>query len=318
MKPPGIDVASCRAIKSRRTRRDRVIQRRGETFDEFDSDSEYSTFLLLNALYNHAAVVVSPELTLLFSKKTWDSSFIGANGDEVRPRKRERRRGEEKIRAYTRARAQAFIKREPAYRALIVPIYLACPPLPEPPAPVFPRPPDDGGDFRRDAERSRAHREIAPGQGSSGSRKCGPVRALESPCRTPGPSRPLPRRIPEAFPGRRPVSRRRDDRLNDEGNDEVSSSSFNAEDAAALLRAIALAPFSTQAQSSVDISPMRTPLDGALLFSPAPLFLLPSSSPAETRAPRSRHPVALSAFFQTGPRPPSARPVTATLPFLCL
>lgn len=111
-------------------------QRRGESFDKFDWILNIK-LLLLNAL--RTTPRYCPELAAapLFSKKTWDSSFIGANGDEVRPRKRERRRGEKKIRMYTRA--QTFIKRESAYRALIVLIYLACPPS-RPPAPVFPVP----------------------------------------------------------------------------------------------------------------------------------------------------------------------------------
>jgi len=71
-------------------------------------------------------------------------------------------------------------------------------------------------------------------------------------------------------------------------------------------RAIALAPFSTQAQSSVDIS-MHTPPDDNRGSS--------SSLPPPLDEP-SRFHVALSAFFQTGPRFASARLSPTLLSFL--
>lgn len=151
-------------------------------------------------------------------------------------------------------------KARPAYRALIVPIYLACAPPPLPfrlgsPVLVFPRPPATMTIF---ATQCRAESSSPRGRARAArSRKCGSVRALESPCRA---SAGSARRIPEVFPGqqRRPVPRRRDDRLTGNGR-ALPLTTRRAPLLSRNNRAIALAPFSTQAQSSVDISPNAHP-----------------------------------------------------------
>ncbi|EFN71393.1 hypothetical protein EAG_06692 [Camponotus floridanus] len=198
-------------LKIRRTRRDRV---RSDEARRIRSD------LKLRSSFN--ALITTPRYR---QSRTGGSGAVileGVLGIRLLSARtatrsgRESERGEEERRRYARTRAhkdvyKARVRLSRSYR----PDIPRLPPFPTARAGFSPSS-DDGGEFRRDAERSRAHREIEPGQGSSGSRKCGPVRALESPCRTPGPSPASARRIPEVFPGRRlrrPVPRRRDDRL---------------------------------------------------------------------------------------------------------
>lgn len=148
-----------------------------------------------------------------------------------------------------------------AYRALIVPIYLACAsPPPRTARAGFPRTPTTTTILatRRRAESSSPRDRARAGR----FRKCGPVRALESPCRAPGLCRlcqentgSLPRTVVVAacFSSTR--------RSTDDG-ERGGLFLFRRGGRRRLSRndrAIALAPFSTQAQSSVDISPDAHP-----------------------------------------------------------
>lgn len=129
-------------------------------------------------------------------------------------------------------------------------------------------------------------------------------------------------RIPEVFPGRASAAlsraRASSTRLNASRKREHSSSSFSTRGGRPALFSWSgrdCAPFSTQAQSSVDISPMLSRtlpvadsrgLSSLLLSLHLPLYAL--SYFPRYRTPRTpplslvRDPVALSAFLQTSPR----------------
>jgi len=99
-----------------------------------------------------------------------NSRFVFYQHDEVGESKRTR---EAERREEVRTRIGVY-KTRSAYRALIVPIYFACTPLRLGPPAGFPRPPATMTNSQRGAERSRALREVAPGQLASGSAvQCG-------------------------------------------------------------------------------------------------------------------------------------------------